>query len=257
MTTRDGVLAAADDNFVTAWTTLASASPKPGRHEEHGIRMISTGAPVPLFNPAFATAPPDDVDAAVAAVVAHYLELGSPFVLYCRDETAPGLADAAAAAGLIEHFQPPLMVLDPLPAPPPSPPDGLDIVVVDGATIDDYVATMAAGFGMPLALAQEFFGVGMLELPGFTAYLGLVDGTPVATSGTFVSGEVAGVYNVATLAEHRGRGYGAALTWAAATGGGPQATLSILQSSKEGQPVYERMGFVVGDRYRQFEPPAS
>jgi N-acetylglutamate synthase len=73
---------------------------------------------------------------------------------------------------------------------------------------------------------------------------GLIDGHPVSTATLVLSDAVAGVYNVATADPNRGRGYGAALTWAvvseAARRGGQIAS---LQASALGGPVYESMGF--------------
>ena len=46
-------------------------------------------------------------------------------------------------------------------------------------------------------------------------YLGRVAGEPVATAALVATGEVAGIYWVATRERFRGRGFGAAATWAA------------------------------------------
>jgi predicted GNAT family acetyltransferase len=54
----------------------------------------------------------------------------------------------------------------------------------------------------------------------------------------------------ATPGEHRGRGYGAALTAAAAQGGfASGADLAWLQSSAMGLSVYRRLGFREVERY--------
>ena len=207
-----------------------------------------------IFNPVFVTADPADPSAFVADVVAHYESAGAPFLLYFRDAVAPSLAAAAEAAGLIEHYQPPLMVMDPIVASPPVP-DGVEIVVLDESTVPDYCDVLAAGFGMPSDFARIAFPPKILLVEGFTGLLARVDGVPVATSGSTVAAGLAGVYNVATVPEHRGKGLGAAVTWAAiGAGAAAGATCSILQASAEGAPVYARMGFDTPDRYRQFEP---
>jgi GNAT superfamily N-acetyltransferase len=251
------LLAAADRNMEAAWTGVLSAGPNPGRVHEDGVTMLSSGMPVPLFNPAFVVEAVD-AEAVVAQVISHYGELDSPFTLYCRDEVNPGLADAGLAAGLVEFWQPPLMVLDPIPGPPPVP-DGLNVVVVDGGNVGDSCVVLGAGFGVPVQIAEMLFGHTLLGQDNFTSFLAYADGQPVAASAVFVTDDIAGVYNVATVPDHRGKGYGAALTWAAADHGrGQGCTASILQASGDGEPVYARMGYATPTRYRQLQgPPTS
>jgi GNAT superfamily N-acetyltransferase len=129
--------------------------------------------------------------------------------------------------------------------PPQKPPAGLEIEEV--RTHEQLVAfreTAFRGFGHPVAAARLFLNERLLALPNARLYAGLAGGSVVATSILFTTGDVAGIYWVATLEEARGRGYGAALTWAAVAGG-QQAGCRIasLQASALGRPVYARMGF--------------
>jgi hypothetical protein len=78
-------------------------------------------------------------------------------------------------------------------------------------------------------------------LDAWRIWAGYVEGEPVSTSASVVSGGFVGVYAVATSPAARGKGYGEALTWAAA---GTDATLPVtLQASELGEPIYRRMGF--------------
>jgi ribosomal protein S18 acetylase RimI-like enzyme len=45
-----------------------------------------------------------------------------------------------------------------------------------------------------------------------TGWVGYVNSQPVTTAVTCVDGEAIGVYSVATVREHRGRGYGETIT---------------------------------------------
>jgi GNAT superfamily N-acetyltransferase len=247
------LLDAADRNHIGASRGLMASTPAPAETEVDGVLLLSSGLPVAFFNPAFPSRGADP-DIVVQRVVAHYGDLGLPFALYFRDDVVPRLADACLAAGMVEHWQPPIMVLDPIPVAPP-PPDGLDVRVVDSDTLATYGEVLAVGFGMPAELAHLVIGRPTLEVAGFTALLGFLDGTPVATSGLFLSDALAGVYNVATVPEHRGKGLGAALTWAAARAGADAGlTRAVLQASQMGEPVYARMGYSTPARYRQMEP---
>ena len=253
----DDVLAGADQNMRDLWAAIALGVGGE-REDDDGLVRLASGMPLAMFNPTFVTGPLADHHAAIERTAAFYAERGLPFALYFRDATSPGLADACAAAGLIEHWQPPIMVLDPIPAADPPRPGALMIEVVDADSYGTYIDTLAAGFGMPAELLAPVRDRALLDIPGFTGLLGRVDGEPAVTSGVYVSGAVAGVYNVATVESHRRHGYGEALTAAAARiGAEAGCAQAILQASEAGEPVYRRMGYATPDHYRQFVPAGA
>jgi ribosomal protein S18 acetylase RimI-like enzyme len=83
---------------------------------------------------------------------------------------------------------------------------------------------------------------------------------PVSAACGYLRGTTGGIYSVATPAEFRGRGFAAAVT-AVATNHLFELGASevVLQSSKLGFGVYERLGFSVYDHYERFtiSPSAS
>jgi GNAT superfamily N-acetyltransferase len=77
-------------------------------------------------------------------------------------------------------------------------------------------------------------------------YVGCLDGVRVASFRAFFGGGVVGIYNVATLAEARGKGIGSAVTLHAlqeARALGYRA--GTLQASEMGEPIYRRLGFEI------------
>ena len=149
---------------------------------------------------------------------------------------------------LVGH--PPLMARLPGAVAPPSMPSELQIQeVVDRSVLEQFERTLVDGYPMP-DLQPHRWGQFYDErvLGGATRFwLGFVDGQPVATSAVHVAAGVNNVEMIATLESGRGRGYGAALTWAATTAN--PSLPAILIASDLGRPVYERLGYTALTRW--------
>lgn len=126
----------------------------------------------------------------------------------------------------------------------PGPADGLEIrEVTTAADAAAFERTLVRAYPIPdmdperPSLFTESYLGGASRL-----FLGLVDGEPVATAAAHVACGVNHVEFVATAAEHRGRGLGAAVTWAATVA---DPTLpAVLISSDDGRGVYESLGYL-------------
>ena len=126
-------------------------------------------------------------------------------------------------------------------------PSGLNIICVeDMAALEKWIKVASKGFGIPSRVEPiwcEFFAETVF-IPPFRTYLALLDGMPVATSQLFTSAAVAGIYNVTCLPEFRGQGIGAAITMAPLKDAFELGyRVGILQASKMGYKVYQRLGF--------------
>ena len=89
-------------------------------------------------------------------------------------------------------------------------------------------------------------------------WIATLHGEPVAAASLFEGAGVAGVYNVATVPEARGRGIGRAVTatvLAEAVARGHR--LAVLGSSDLGFPVYRRLGFTEVSRLRSYALPVA
>jgi ribosomal protein S18 acetylase RimI-like enzyme len=124
---------------------------------------------------------------------------------------------------------------------------GLEIrAVEDEATLSLWAHVFTLGYGLPSAWEETIFEAWSnlgLKFP-IRNYLGFVEGRPISTSTVFFGGGVAGIYDVATLPELRGRGLGAALTvhpLLEARNMGYH--IGVLQSSEMGFNVYKKLGF--------------
>jgi hypothetical protein len=103
--------------------------------------------------------------------------------------------------------------------------------------IDAYPAAELAPFGSQPRLFPDAF----LD-SDWTLYLGYDGDRPVATGGAFVTDQLVGVEMISTRSECRGRGFGAAITHAAATTETDRP--AMLLASDPGRSVYERLGFL-------------
>lgn len=198
--------------------------------------------PLALFNGVW---PLDDSAVeTLPAALAELEEAGLPCSVQVRRGRTPAFEAEARRLGFTKETELPGMAAgadDLLPAEP----DGLAVTRVQAPEdLGDALEVAIAGFAAPPEMMAPLYTPHVLALHGLSLYLGRAGGAPVSTSiGLAIDGTV-GIFNVATPPDHRGRGYGAALTAEAARGGfATGADLAWLQASAMGHPVYQRLGF--------------
>jgi ribosomal protein S18 acetylase RimI-like enzyme len=229
--------------MVDAWRRLTRVMPSAAIEERDGATLIATQIPIPFFNPVFLSRPPADLAATLAHAGAFYARHGLPWLLRACGDTARAIAPALEAAGFDAEPVLPGMVLAPLPAaaPPASP---VDIrVVADLPTLRVYNQILATVFDFPVELFAPFETPEFLASFDLVAYLGYVDGLPVATALRVTADRVASVFNIGTLPEYQRRGIGTAMTLHAALDAREGTLASMLVSSEQGYQVYERIGY--------------
>ncbi len=246
----------ADENLASTWARVARRCGAVGRVGP--LQLAATGLPIAFFNGAYLTARTTEPGSTIDAAQRFMAAQGVPWLLWVRDGVDDALLDAGRRAGLTDAGGPPAMALHPL-TPPPAPPAGLSVrVVADEAGIDDHIDLARRSFDMPEEIARTMVNAGTVADPDMVILVGDVEGTPVSTAILSVTGPTAGLYTVATPPGQRGRGYGAALSWAAVEAGRRRGCdHAVLQASPDGYPVYRSMGFVDVGVYRQLESAAD
>jgi hypothetical protein len=217
--------------------------------DELGLVMTDAGSQCPFGNVAHLARPLEHGEAGrlVDVMQAFYGGVaGGRFILFSVHPT-PDLSEL----GLVVGGHPPMMIRPAAPAPPACASTGLRIEVVrDGVQLEDFERTMIEAYPTvelaPFGSQARLFGEPLLD-SGWTLYIGYEGERAVATSAAFATDQVVAVEMVSTRSECRGRGYGAAITAAAATTRTDRP--SALVSSDLGNGVYRGLGYLPMLRY--------
>jgi ribosomal protein S18 acetylase RimI-like enzyme len=206
------------------------------------VLMTFPTLPIPSFNGVW----PDEDSAAAALgdALAEVEAEGIAVGVLARSGKTPAVDEAARGLGLTAVERMPGMVANAgdLVGPAES-----ELEVVRVETADGFaqaLALAAEGFGLPGDFLAPLYMLEVTGLDGFEVYLGRVEGRDVTTAASYVVDGDVGIFNVATPAEYRGRGYGATITGRAVREGfAAGAELAYLQSSAIGESMYRRLGF--------------
>jgi ribosomal protein S18 acetylase RimI-like enzyme len=241
-----------------ATTERLAAVMDDGRFERRGgYDLVSFPTfPLPSFNGVW----PEDNAAAkhIEAALQELEATGLPLGVMTRRDRTPAAEDASRSLGLTQEGRIPGMVAT---AGDIEESVVHELQVLRVETADGFaqsLAIAAAGFEIPAEILAPLYTLDVTGLDGLNVYLARVGGQDVATAINVVEGDAVGIYNVATPPEHRGRGYGGAITRHAARDGFTAgAEFAYLQSSLMGESVYQRLGFREVETYTLFTRPSE
>ncbi len=227
-------------------------------HEDRGVTWFATGLPDSLFNGVMtARLAPEEVDGRIDEMLGVFRSRGLPLEWNVGSSTVPqDLGSHLRAKGLTHLLVVPGMAMDLAKLPEEPLPKGLSIERARGRSdLEACIRVVAGTFEIAEALVPRLVDLELGMPPDHrktaVAFLGRLDGKPVASAMLFLAAGVAGVYFVGTLPAARGRGLARAMT-AATLGEGRDRGYRIgtLQGTEMGVPVYRRLGF---REYSRFE----
>jgi hypothetical protein len=247
----DSLLLAAVRNHAAHVAAHGAAMGWPGG-EEQGLVAAASGLPHPFANFAVLTAPATSSAGQAGLRAARRLagEVGAPLLILSAWPTPDLGSEGMAPVG-----HPPLMVRFPGGEGPPQP-EGIVIEeVTDASAVATFERTLIDAYPVP-ELADmtpgSFFGSAVLGT-GWRLFAAREGEEVVGTAASFVSDGIQVIEMVSTRGTHRGRGVGAALTWAASTVA-PDLP-AMLIASDDGQSVYRRLGYLTLSRFTLWVAP--
>ncbi len=240
---------AIESSFVDVFASLCTASPGAILRNEGDAIIYSSGAPNSLLNGVLAARfDLRNMKKRTEEVLAFFEGRHLPMTFFVGPGCCPPeLDDHLRSLGLTAGWTRPGMAADlgtvrrmPLPT-------GFEIrSAEDIAAFDLCARIFAEGFSSDEAMRQWLYNLakGYGTSPTRRWFLGILNKKPVATSVVVLDKGIAGIYCVATLQEARGRGVGTAITLEPMLEAKKKGfDFVVLQSSKMGLPVYEKIGF--------------
>jgi GNAT superfamily N-acetyltransferase len=215
-----------------------------------GIVAGITGVPISTLNGVWT----EEVEldpAVVSELLDQVANFGFPYCLQLRPGASEELSALADDRGMIKQDQTPLMVLeDTGRIKAAQKVAGLVIRQLSAEEAELHATVAARGFEVPVEPFIQLMTPSALRRAGVRCYVGELDGEVVTTGLGSTLVPSVGIFNIATPPEHRGKGFGAAITARAVSDGFEGGAIwSYLQSSPAGYNVYERLGFATVERW--------
>ena len=117
--------------------------------------------------------------------------------------------------------------------------------VADEPTRGAFAEVMSTAFEIPHSVSMSVYGAERAWKGTFQGYVGYANGRAVTTTAAVITGDVIGLYSVATLPQHRRLGFAEAIMRHVVDQAHQTRGISrtVLQSTSSGLSLYEAMGY--------------
>lgn len=227
-----------------------------------GIEIAAAGTEFQMFNAAFLTTPVSDeadLDRRVTLAALHMQSRALSWAFWlCEDWLPRGVQRKALRIlerrGLFLASEMPGMCAEFLRSSKRKLPELEMRPVLNEEIRGAFCEIGSVCFHVPFPWIDEIFDAQLSMKDGYAAWVAYESGKPVATASTAVASGIIGVYNVAVLPPYRERGVGEAVTRNALAEAKRRSGLdrSVLQATRQGLALYERMGYASVTRFLVF-----
>ncbi|GJM70795.1 hypothetical protein HMSSN036_30110 [Paenibacillus macerans] len=235
-------------NMIRIYELIAANSPLASVVKSSTFVRMDSEVNHPMFNRVLDYKVSKDIDPAeeMKSIMESYESRGVlGFWLTYSHDSDPAIAEALAANGLVKRGAMSGMSLSLANWSYQSPEiSGLEIRLAQSERdFEDFKEVFSGGFGVSDLCYQLFVGDSRHE-PSFRFHVAYVNALPACSVMTYLDGDVAGIYAVATLEQRRRMGIGgAAVAHALREAQAMGAKQSILQASPMGKSVYQKLGY--------------
>jgi len=234
-----------------SWNSLMYIFGETPQYEFNETKHVTTLAcpvKISLFNRVLHTRlTASNADETIQETIDYFSSKGLPFTWHVDPgDTPPDLPERLEKNGLTLSGGPGMaLVLSEFKAPEPR--EGFSCERVrTQEMLKTFSRLLPEAYGIPVFAWEDFaqiiMSVGIRD--DFCHYLGFLDGHPVTTSSVLYADGVAGIYDVATLPEARGRRMGSMITAMPLIDARKIGyKISILHSTAMGYNLYRRLGY--------------
>lgn len=117
--------------------------------------------------------------------------------------------------------------------------------VADDRTSGAFAEIMSIAFDIPYSVCSAVYASEQAWTGGLRGYVGFSNGAAVTTAAAMITGDVIGLYSVATMPQNRRRGFAEAIMRKVIEEARREsgATRTVLQSTPSGLALYQKMGY--------------
>lgn len=242
-----------DHNCLLSIGLLMSNSVLGEFFDSYNVGIVSSGVPNKIYNIVFIKRKASKPEKVIQKWEQFFESRGLPF----RVVISPGLEDRyeplMKERGYKEIEAETAMILPNLQTLSNKETDLVIKRVVTPKELSHFQETVAEGFDFHSKVGPFLITERLQALPDAELFIGYADGRPASTSMLIRTGDIAGIYWVATLKKYRKRGFAEAMTLHAVLAGRDKGcTVASIQASKMGRQVFESIGFTNCYNYRAY-----